>query len=132
MKESCENEYCENPGVKVVPVSVDRCGGQVRTLCAACEEAYTRGVQHGQLTAGFDRLGAFLRRGGFVVLAMNREDGSPGAPFEAWAYEGPLDFGAATPVVFGLGEDCRRALEALNGRLPTGNDGPRRPGRRTP
>ena len=34
MKEFCENEYCENPGAKVVPVSVDKPSDQRRTLCA--------------------------------------------------------------------------------------------------
>ena len=50
MKKFCENQYCESPGVKEVPVSVRRPGDQRRTLCAACEEAYTWGVQHGRMT----------------------------------------------------------------------------------
>ena len=49
MKEFCENEYCENPGAKVVPVSVDKPSDQRRTLCIPCEEAYTWGVQHGTM-----------------------------------------------------------------------------------
>ena len=50
MKEFCENQYCESPGFKEVPVSVRKAGDQRRTLCAACEEAYTWGVQHGRMT----------------------------------------------------------------------------------
>ena len=51
MKEFCENQYCENPGAKMVPVSVKRASDQQRTLCVPCEEAYTWGVQHGTMTA---------------------------------------------------------------------------------
>jgi hypothetical protein len=54
MKEFCENPYCENPGAKAVPVSVIRRSDERRTLCAACEEAYTWGVQHGMIVAGAD------------------------------------------------------------------------------
>ena len=74
-----------------------------------------------------DRLEDFLRDEGFVVLAMNHEDPSPEAPFEAWAYEGPPDFDRAGSVVFGLGADCRSALNALNDLIPAGsgqNDSP--------
>ena len=42
----CENEMCENPGVKEVPVSVHKPSDQKRTFCVACEEAYTIGCQH--------------------------------------------------------------------------------------
>ena len=52
MKEFCENQYCESPGFKEVPVPVRRPGDQRRTLCAACEEVYTWGVRHGTMTAG--------------------------------------------------------------------------------
>jgi hypothetical protein len=41
MKEFCENQHCENPGVKVVLVSVETPSDQKRTLCIPCEEAYT-------------------------------------------------------------------------------------------
>ena len=51
MKEFCENEYCDNPGAKVVPVSEHTPGDSERTLCAACEEAYSTGVQHGFMVA---------------------------------------------------------------------------------
>ena len=51
MKEFCDNPCCENPGVKDVSVSVNGPGDQQRTLCAACEEAYSWGVQHGHFTA---------------------------------------------------------------------------------
>jgi len=51
MKNFCENEYCENPGAKEVPVSVRKASDQKRTLCVTCEEAYTIGVQHGTFVA---------------------------------------------------------------------------------
>ena len=117
MKEYCENSLCENPAFKEAAVSVHSPSDQKRSLCATCEEVYTWGVQHGSMTAGFDRLNGFLQEGGFVVLAKNRQDPSQGAPLEAWAYRGPLDFASATPATFGLGEDIRDALSALNIRL---------------
>jgi hypothetical protein len=51
MKEFCENQYCDNPGAKVVPVSVERQFDGKRTLCVPCEEAYSWGVQHGTKVA---------------------------------------------------------------------------------
>ena len=48
MKEYCENPYCENQSVNKVPVSVEKPSDQARALCAACEEVYTWGVQHGK------------------------------------------------------------------------------------
>jgi hypothetical protein len=50
MKDFCQNEYCENPGAKVVPVSVEKPSDQQRTFCVPCEEAYTIGVQHATKT----------------------------------------------------------------------------------
>jgi hypothetical protein len=47
----CQNPLCENEATKQVPVSVERGGDQKRSLCAVCEEVYTWGVQHGQMTA---------------------------------------------------------------------------------
>jgi len=47
MERYCQNPYCENEATKVVPVSVDKSSDQKRALCAACEEVYTWGVQHG-------------------------------------------------------------------------------------
>jgi hypothetical protein len=47
MKEFCDNQYCDSPGAKVVPVSVENPSDETRTLCVPCEEAYTIGVQHG-------------------------------------------------------------------------------------
>ena len=58
-----------------------------------------------------------LKEQGFVVLAQNKTDPSPEAPFEAWAYRGPLDFQIARPVTFGLGADIHETLEALNLKL---------------
>ncbi len=45
----CQNSLCEHEAVKEVPVSVAKASDQRRSLCAACEEAYTWGVQHGQM-----------------------------------------------------------------------------------
>ena len=49
MEPYCENEYCEAPGFKVVRVSAQKAGDGKRTFCAACENAYTIGVQHGTM-----------------------------------------------------------------------------------
>ena len=47
MEEFCQNSLCENKAVKEVPISQESPGDQVRSLCTACEEVYTWGVQHG-------------------------------------------------------------------------------------
>lgn len=47
--EFCQNQYCDNPGAKVVPVSVEEPSDEKRTLCVTCEEAYTMGIQHGAM-----------------------------------------------------------------------------------
>jgi len=47
MGKYCQNPLCENEAVKQVPVSVREASDQKRSLCAACEEAYSWGVQHG-------------------------------------------------------------------------------------
>ncbi|MCP4707033.1 MAG: hypothetical protein GY869_00280 [Planctomycetes bacterium] len=62
-------------------------------------------------------VGELLKEQSFVVLGQNKTDPSPEAPFEAWAYRGPMDFSAARPVTFGLGKNIYEALEALNLRL---------------
>jgi len=49
MKKYCQNPLCENEAVKEVPVSVEKPSDEVRSLCAACEEPYTWGVQHGSM-----------------------------------------------------------------------------------
>lgn len=49
MREYCQNPFCENEAVKEVPVSVEKPSDQTRSLCAACEESYTWGVQHGTM-----------------------------------------------------------------------------------
>jgi hypothetical protein len=49
MEEYCQNQLCENKATKEVPVSVETAGDQMRPLCAACEEVYTWGVQHGRM-----------------------------------------------------------------------------------
>ena len=121
MKEFCENEFCDSPGAKVVPVSVNRAADQRRTLCTTCEEAYTWGVQHGTMTARakavLPRLDRFLKKDGFVILTRN--DGAPSrhGPFEAWAYNGPLDLQTATPVTFGVGTSVPDAIDALEHQL---------------
>jgi hypothetical protein len=47
MKEYCQNPLCESKAVKKVPVSVKTGFDETRALCAACDEVYTWGVQHG-------------------------------------------------------------------------------------
>ena len=64
-------------------------------------------------TVDLSRLDDFLQQG-FAVLAMNQHDPNPDMPFEAWAYQGPLDFDIATPVVFGLGTNGFDALRSLD------------------
>jgi len=49
MEDFCQNPLCENKAVKEVPVSVLTTSDQVRALCAACEEVYTWGLQHGMM-----------------------------------------------------------------------------------
>jgi len=51
MDRYCQNPLCENEATKMVSVSVDRPSDQKRALCAVCEEVYTWGVQHGQITS---------------------------------------------------------------------------------
>ena len=121
MKDFCENQFCENPGAKVVPVSIDKPSDLRRTLCNTCEEAYTWGVQHGRSTAqagaALGHLDRFLKKDGFVILTRNDGDPSRHGPFEAWAYRGPLDLQAATPVTFGVGTSVPDALDALEIQL---------------
>jgi hypothetical protein len=121
MKEFCENQYCENPGAKVIPVSVRNPSDQRRTLCVPCEEAYTWGVQHGTKLAEakpkLPNLSRFLKKDGFIILTHNAGDASEHGPFEAWAYQGPLDLQVATPVTFGVGASVPDALEALELQL---------------
>jgi hypothetical protein len=50
MEKYCQNQLCENQAVKQVPVSVREASDQKRSLCAACEEVYTWGVQQGQMS----------------------------------------------------------------------------------
>jgi hypothetical protein len=58
----------------------------------------------------------FTHGRGFVVVTHNRSNVRD-SRFEAWAYEGPLDFERATPVRFGLGADPRSAFTALEFQL---------------
>ena len=124
----CQNEYCQNPGAKVVPVSVDRPSDQRRTFCIACENAYSAGVQHGTMLAqamstpfggpkGLTHLSRFLKKDGFVILTFNEGDPSRLGPYEAWAYQGPLDLRAARPVTFGVGVGIPESLAALEHQL---------------
>jgi len=130
MKEFCENSLCKHPGVKAVPVSVDGPSDQTRTLCAACEEVYSWGVQHGTTTTRAEtdlpQVAASLA-GGFVVLAKNATDPSSSGRLEAWAYAGPLNFEAAQPVTFGVGGSILEALSALDGQLTRVGAGDNRP-----
>jgi len=125
MKDFCENQYCDSPGAKVVPVSVSKPSDQKRTLCVPCEEAYTWGVQHGTMTAhtkpAMPRLGQFLKKDGFASLIHNEDDPSKHGPFEAWAYQGPLNLQTASPVTFGVGASIQDSIDALELQL----EGPR-------
>jgi hypothetical protein len=118
MKQFCENERCENPAYREVRVSVNSPGDQVRTFCATCEEAFSTGVQHGTITAHQEvtvgHVEKFMTAAGFIVLGRNQSDPSRDGLVEAWAYQGPLDFDVATPVVFGVGLRVRDALIALD------------------
>jgi hypothetical protein len=70
MERYCENPLCENEAVKVVPVSVDKPSDQKRALCAACEEAYSWGVQHGRMSSQRQRLWVLaVTSGGTAVHA---------------------------------------------------------------
>ena len=66
--------------------------------------------------APLSTLAMHVQSKGFVVLTYNA-DSDPDSRFEAWAYEGPLDFNSAAPVRFGLGADPIAALHALNHQL---------------
>ena len=133
MKDFCQNQYCENPGAKVVKVSQIATGDSTRTFCAVCEEAFAIGVQHGRTTQAAPagrRLERFLKKDGFIIATFNEGDPSVHGPCEAWAYRGPLDLEAAAPVTFGVGADVLKALGALDGQLgcrrrraPAGADG---------
>lgn len=50
MERYCQNPLCENEAVKQVPVSVRKVSDQKRALCGPCEETYSWGVQHGQMS----------------------------------------------------------------------------------
>ena len=121
MKDFCQNQYCENPGAKVISVSVQRPSDQMRTLCTTCEEAYSWGVQHGTISAQakpvVPHLDRFLKKDGFVILTRNDGDPSRHGPFEAWAYKGALDLQTATPVTFGVGTSVPDALHTLELQL---------------
>lgn len=49
MEKYCQNQLCENEAAKEVPVSVNKSSDQSRAVCAACDEAYSWGVQHGRM-----------------------------------------------------------------------------------
>ena len=60
---------------------------------------------------------------GFVVLTYNAGN-EVSSRYEAWAYEGPLDFDEAGPIRFGLGTDPHEAIDALNWQLQHNPDRP--------
>ena len=64
-------------------------------------------------------LDGFLKKDGFVVIVRNEGDPSAHGPYEAWAYQGPLDFETAEPVTFGVGTSVKDALDALELQLET-------------
>ena len=63
------------------------------------------------------RADRFLEKNHFIILSKNVQDRNSGGPFEAWAYEGPLDFSRAFPNCFGVGVTIVDSLEALNHQL---------------
>jgi len=65
----------------------------------------------------WERLCRFLQAEAFIILTHNAANAA-GQEYEAWAYQGPLDFEFASPVRFGLGCDPTAALKALAGQLP--------------
>ncbi len=69
------------------------------------------------LVPGVDLISKFLNDQGFIVLGRNQQDANPELPFEAWAYQGPLDFQAAQPVTFSLAENPMQALHNLSEKL---------------
>ena len=46
MEKYCQNPLCENEAAK----SAQKPSDQKRALCAVCEEVYSWGVQHGQMS----------------------------------------------------------------------------------
>jgi hypothetical protein len=115
MQRFCQNPCCENEAVSVVPVSIRKAADHKKSLCSACQEVYTWGVQHGTMTALHAAAGVdqFLMQGGFVVITHNASDPSVHGALEAWAYRGMLDFDVAHPVTFGVGPRALASLPAL-------------------
>lgn len=62
-------------------------------------------------------------KSGFVVLTYNAGNDA-GRHYEAWAYEGPLDFDEAGPIRYGLGASPVEAIDALNWQLQHNPDRP--------
>jgi hypothetical protein len=54
---------------------------------------------------------------GFIVLTANPDD-PRNERFQAWLYEGPLDFDQAQPLCFGTGPTLNDSLTALTLHLP--------------
>jgi hypothetical protein len=63
------------------------------------------------------RLNRFLKKDGFVIFTFNEGDPSRHGPFEAWAYQGPLDLQVAAPITFGVGPSIQEAIIALEYQL---------------
>jgi len=59
----------------------------------------------------------YLQKHRFILLVKNGHDPSPFGPYEAWAYEGPLDFSEAVANCFGVGDSIRDCIDALNVQL---------------
>jgi hypothetical protein len=95
--------------------------GEASAWVAERADRFTVEIVEHPLPVGLEELsmGAveqFLKKQAFIVLTHNPSN-EPAARFEAWAYEGPLDFEEAGPVRFGLGRDPVAALWALNDQL---------------
>lgn len=78
------------------------------------------GKRENQAESSLNQVNRHLEEHGFVVLGINQQDAHADCPYEAWAYNGPLDFQEAKPVTFGLGKNSHEALDALNTQLRKG------------
>jgi hypothetical protein len=58
-----------------------------------------------------------LEKDRFILLVKHNSDPSQSGPYEAWAYEGLLDFSKAFPNCFGVGVNIVDCLKALNHQL---------------
>jgi len=109
------------PGIQLVVRDYDTDGTDEAQLHHDGDgQPYVKSTWEGEHTEivsdSFEKLCAHLHGEAFVVLTRNAAN-EPDSRFEAWAYEGPLDFEKAGSVRFGLGADPTAALAALDDQL---------------